>query len=292
MEIKAHVEVSCVFPTCPSFMDVMHKTRGIAEKFIAEKDGSLICPESGNIEGSWWSLSSSVLQVDIRETKSFLRYDDSSVWIGEDITINWTRKRDRDSGVSKTPTRTRSVLPKSPKTPNISRFRMCVLPIDPLDHIHRLQLQCMGLRICRHLDVGRVLVSSRKFDDGEIVIYSRVEAIDVVTDNQVLDIIDPNHPSCCYLLVPRMKKLYYNQETFSHEDPVASGDLWYLVNHSARPNTEILLRKCGIQLKAKRIIQPNEPITWTYPHGFFGKDEVAVDLPQSILPDDMVQIRE
>ena len=270
-------------------MDFALKGSRIVFKFIAEKDGSVVCPETGEIQGYWWPLSGYTLQLEIDSKRFFLRFDDS-IWIGEEYTLSWTRKRERDSACSKTPTRpTRT---RSPKTPNISRFRMCVLPTDPLDKMHREQLTCMGLRVCTHFDVGRVLVSSRKFNDGEVVIYSRVKAIDVETDQDVLDIVDPSHPSCCYLLVPRMKKLYYNQGTFSHDDPIASGDLWYLVNHSARPNTEVLLRKCGIQLKAKRVIQPNEPITWTYPHGFFGKDELAVDLPQNILPDDMVNIRE
>jgi hypothetical protein len=151
----------------------------------------------------------------------------------------------------------------------------------------------MGLRVCFHADIGRVLVSAREFVTGEVVIYSKVTSTNVLTDEDVLGIIDSTHPSCCYLLVPRTRKLYYNKETFSHEDPIASGDMWYLVNHSTRPNTEVLLRKHGIQLRAKRNIQTNEPITWTYPHGFFAKDEEAVDLPQNILPaDDIVQFRE
>ena len=169
---------------------------------------------------------------------------------------------------------------------------MTMLPVDPLDIKHRPQLACMGLRVCFHADVGRVLVSAREFADGEVVIYSKVLSTDVKTDEDVFKLVDASHPSCCYLLVPRTKKLYYNRGTFSHEDPIESGDLWYLVNHSTRPNTEVLLRKNGIQLRAKRAIQPNEPITWTYPHGFFAKDEEAVDLPHKILPDDSVPTRE
>ena len=104
--------------------------------------------------------------------------------------------------------------------------------------------------------------------------------------------IDPTHPTCCYLLVPRTRKLYYNRGTFCDADPIASGDLWYLVNHSHRPNLEVLLRRDGIQFKAKRAIQANEPLVWTYPPSFFGKGETSVDLPQNVIADGTISFRE
>jgi hypothetical protein len=169
---------------------------------------------------------------------------------------------------------------------------MTILPVDGLDHQHRSQLSCMGLRICFHAEVGRVLVSSRMFEDGEVVIYSRVTTFNVKEDGEVFALLDPAHPSCCYVLVPRLRKLYYNKETFSHIDPVGSGDLWYLVNHSSRPNVEVMLRDSGIQFRAKRTIQPNEAIVWMYPPSFFATDENAVDLPVNIIPDSTILPRE
>lgn len=296
MDIRAHSEVSANFPPCPAFIDLfIGKDTRKAIKLISNKDGS-VSDVDGSQLGSWWCHSATCVELALLDTRIFLTFDDESSWRSSDgnSRMTWTRKRERDSATSRTPSRgsTSRGRNQSPKTPNLSRFRMSVLPIDPLDNKHKDQLICMGLRVCYHADVGRVLVSTREFKDGEAIICSRVKATDVLTDQEVFDLVDPSHPSCCYLLVPRTKKLYYNVGSFSHEDPIKSGDLWYLVNHSSRPNTEVILRSWGIQLKAKRCIQPNEPITWTYPHGFFGKDETAVDLPQNIIPDDVVPVRE
>jgi len=291
VDYKAHSEVSRNFPPSPAYIDLfIGKGTRNPIKLISDKDGVLVDPDANEI-GTWWCHSATCVELDLLDqTKIFFQHEEgTNSWTTCDGNsfMAWTKKRERDSLISKTPTRILLSRQKA-ACQNLSRFRMSMLPVDRLDAVHRDQLQCMGLRVCFHADVGRVLVSSREFRDGEVVIYSKVLSSDVSTDEQVFNIVDPNHPSCCYLLVPRTKKLYYNRNTFSHEDPIASGDLWYLVNHSTRPNTEVLLRKNGIQLRAKRNIQPNEPITWTYPHGFFAKDEVAVDLPQSILPDDVV----
>lgn len=296
-DLKAHLEISNNFPSCPSFMQVSIDSGARRYSFRVEKDGTLSGLDDSNSRGTWWGMSATCLCLDILEKKIFFRYSGSGDWESNNYrsTIHWTKKRVLDNGnskiVEKTPIRSKCVSPGS-ATPNLSRFRMSVLPIHKLDYLHRDQLECMGFRLCFHADVGRVLVSTKKFDDGDIIIYSKVQAIDVDTDQDVIDILDPSHPSCCYLLVPRRKKLYYNRGTFSDEDPVASGDLWYLVNHSARPNCEVQLRAHGIQLKAKHTIQPYEPITWTYPFGFFAKDEVAVDLPRNVLPEDSIFIRE
>ena len=296
MDIRAHSEVSANYPPSPAFIDLfIGQNNRKPIKLISNKDGSLCDVEGANL-GSWWCHSATCVEVNLLDSRLFLTFQDDNSWSspGGSSRMVWTRKRERDSTLSRTPLRNSYSRGRnqSPKTPNLSRFRMSVLPIDSLDFKHKEQLLCMGLRVCYHADVGRVLVSTREFKDGEALICSKVKSTDVRTDQDVFDLVDPNHPSCCYLLVPRTKKLYYNVGSFSHEDPIQSGDLWYLVNHSSRPNTEVILRSWGIQLKAKRCIQPNEPITWTYPHGFFGKDEVAVDLPQNIIPDDAVPVRE
>jgi hypothetical protein len=296
IDIRAHSEVSSNYPQSPAYLDLfIGKNSRKPLKLISNKDGSL-ADYDGIVLGTWWGHSPVCVELALLENRIFLAFDDGNRWESPDHNSRmvWTRKRERESGVSRTPARSSSSRGRnqSPKTPNLSRFRMLVLPIDPLDYKHKDQLKCMGLRVCFHAEVGRVLVSTREFKDGDVVIFSKVSSTDVRTDQDVLELVDPTHPSCCYLLVPRLKKLYYNGGSFSDEDPIQSGDLWYLVNHSPRPNTEVVLRSSGIQLKAKRAIQPNEPITWTYPHGFFGKDEVFVDLPQNILPDDVVPIRE
>lgn len=300
MDLKAHSTVSTYFPTAPSFIDLFEPGHKSSKRFRAEKDGTLIqILPPGGVCGSWWPLSGSSVQLSVDGSMLFLRYDEGHMWVSvnDGNYIIWTRKRDRDVGSDrlssqKTPAKNKAGSIRN-STPNLSRFRTCVLPLDNLDLVHREQLSCMGLRVCRHLDVGRVLVTTRRFDDGEIVLYSRVPNFDVNSDEEVLGLIDPSHPSCCYLLVPRTKKLYYNKGSFSDSDPISSGDLWYLVNHSHRPNVEVLLTQHGIQFKAKRPIQANEPLVWTYPPCFFGKDGgESVDLPQNVVPDDSVILRE
>lgn len=295
-DIRAHVEVSSNFPACPSQMHLYIRSQPkVRPRFMVEKDGSLTGVESATTEGTWWCHSAQCVEIKTGEIHEFLKYDDGSVWTNSrgSVWIIWNRKRGplAMENDKLTPCKSRKNNQNLLSTPNMSRFRMSMLPVDILDKRHSAQLECMGLRICYHGDIGRVLVSSRRFEDGEVMVYSQVATHDVDTDDQVLSIVDPSHPSCCYLLVPRTKKLYYNAGKFSHDDPVASGDLWYLVNHSPRPNVDVVLRKRGIQFKAKRVIQPNEPITWTYPHGFFGADEVAEDLPQNIVPDDGIENR-
>ena len=296
-DLSANSVVSANFPTMPSFIAMATKGTKQSRRFRTEKDGQITALDGEErICGTWWPLSASCVQLVIDNASMYFRFDDSNTWISStgSSSILWSRKRDRDSTSSRTslPTAGKSRAKSPRNSPNLSRFRMGVLPLDQLDALHKEQLDCMGLRVCRHYEVGRVLVTSRRFDDGDVVLYSRVASFDVKTDAEVLEMIDTSHPSCCYLLVPRTRKLYYNKATFSDEDPIASGDLWYLVNHSNRPNVEVLLRKDGIQFKAKRVIQPNEPLVWSYPPSFFGKGEGTVDLPQNIVPDDSVYIRE
>ncbi|KAF4756219.1 hypothetical protein FOZ62_028955, partial [Perkinsus olseni] len=75
--------------------------------------------------------------------------------------------------------------------------------------------------------------------------------------------------------------VYYNS-AFDLADPIGSGDLWYLVNHSDRPNTRILGLRDGLAVKAIREISRGEPITWRYPLEYFGEDDFVVSLPRVI----------
>ena len=296
-DTKANIEVSTNFPTCPSLIHCTVVGSRQSQSYRAERDGSLTTIDSAEFPcGSWWPHSATCVELVIDGERRFFQFIADGEWLSADGTrsISWTRKRSRESLPVHTPTKALTKLRRktnNDSTTNISRFRMTVLPVDPLDETHRDQLQCMGLRVCRHSEVGRVLVTSRSFEDGEAVIFSRVHSFDVDTDDQVLNMIDPTHPTCCYLLVPRTRKLYYNRGTFCDADPIASGDLWYLVNHSHRPNLEVLLRRDGIQFKAKRAIQANEPLVWTYPPSFFGKGETSVDLPQNVIADGTISFR-
>ncbi len=293
-DIKAHAEVSLTYPNCPSCIHLYMKANPkIRPRLLVEKDGILKDYDAGTPVGTWWPLSSVCLEISSSIIKDFFKHDEGGMWTNCDGTawIIWNKKREQASTdrTAVTPFKKKRPSQNIISTPNMSRFRMSVLPVDKLDRLHTRQLECMGLLICYHGEIGRILVSSRKIEDGEVLIYSQVSSFDVETDEDVVDIVHADDPTCCYLLVPRTKKLYYNKGNFSHEDPVASGDLWYLVNHSPRANVDVVLRKRGIQFKAKRIIQPNEPITWTYPHGFFGKEERSLDLPQNVLPDDAIE---
>lgn len=298
-DLKANKEVSNFFPRMPSILIVASCDSGSARKAIAENDGSVFEIEGEKRRiGSWWPLSARAIDLRIDGFPRFFRFEGSGFWISHkrDYFMTWSGKRGRElrNLRIRPPSGTGNEFngSRSGNFQNISRFRMGVLPIDSLDQWHRDQLHCMGLRVCYHFDVGRVLISTRAWNQGETVIYSKVRSFSVETDDQVLDLVDSKDPSSCYLLVPRSKTLYYNKGTFSFQDPIHSGDLWFLVNHSPRPNLEIVLRKHGIQFKAKRSIQPHEPLVWSYPSSFFGKDDNAVDLPQYIIPEDSVHIGE
>ena len=289
VDLKASTEVSRNFPSMPSFMVLSSKGSKSTLKLHAEKDGSLFDYANPELKlGNWWPLSGKAVEVSLEGSRRFYLYVGYSTWTsseGVDCMI-WERKGKRTTKSVRC--NLRGSLNCSGDFQNMSRFRMGILPIDRLDKLHRNQLICMGLRVCHHLDVGRVLISSRIIEEGDVVIYSKVRTFRVETDDQVFDLIDPKHPTSCYLLVPRSGTLYYNKGVFSAEDPVASGDLWFLVNHSNRPNLDIVLKKHGIQFRAKRTIHPNEPLLWSYPTSFFGKEESAIDLQQYIIPEESV----
>ena len=286
-DLKAHLEVSKYFPTMPREFNLRRKGSRKHVKYLADRDGSIRLKDV--ICGSWWPHSASCIEVNIDGSPTFFSFRESCTWEadgGEQIMV-WSQPvhQRRSSLNQREDTECRL-------SANMSRFRTSILPLHPLNEVHRSQLKSMGLCVCFHSEIGRVLVTARCFGEGEVVIYSKVSSFEVESDSDVLSLLNSNHPSSCYLLVPRLKLLYYNRATFNNDDPISSGDLWYLVNHSGRPNVEVLLRKSGIQFKARRAIQPNEPLVWTYPATFFAKEETPVDLPQYVIPDRMVSIRE
>lgn len=287
IDLRPSSEVSKVYPIMPRDFVMRHKGARKCINYQACADGSI--KRENNVCGSWWPHSATCVQIDIERFRGFFRFIEGNKWDtegGEQI-LTWSQqiKQRRRSAIQQEDMEFRT-------SSNMSRFRTSILPLHPLDNTHRIQLRSMGLCLCYHAEIGRVLVTTRGFREGEVVIYSNVPSFDVETDNDVSSLFNPSHPSSCYLLVPRLHKLYYNKYKFNNDDPVSSGDLWYLVNHSSRPNVEVILRKSGIQFKAKRPIHPNEPLLWTYPASFFSKDETPVDLPQFILPDRMISTRE
>jgi hypothetical protein len=275
--LKPHFDISDDFPILPALFKISKRGRKDHGMYEMLPDGSVT---SGASHGSWWPHSSSCFQVTLGNECFFFRCVTRRRWESRDkqTVLTFSRTCKEYSKISER----RSEFDSS--FPNMSRFRTSILPLHQLDTTHRDQLDCMGLRVCYHSDVGRVLVAYRAFQQGEIIINSRVSSFDVQTDAEVFEILKKDHPTSCYLLVPRKKKLYYNRDTFSDVDPIRS-DLWYLVNHSSRPNLDIVLHPLGLRFRAKRAIQKCEPLMWTYPSCFFGRDETPVDLPQFLVPD-------
>ena len=279
LDLRAHKEVSKHLPVLPAPFTLRRTKSAKQERYIAQSDGSILTTKTARAQcGIWWPHSGTCLEIVLEGCQTFFRYTSGNEWESSDrqALLTWPGMK-KKSGED-------SCLQEG-RRGNMSRFRTIMLPLDRLDACHREQLSCMGFNVCFNSEIGRVLVTTRIFHEGEIVIYSRVSSFDVTTDEEVFELFRAGHPSSCYLLVPRLKKLYYNRDTFCNEDPIKSGDMWYLVNHSSRPNLEVVLRARGIQFKAKRTIYPNEPLVWSYPACFFGKEEHPVDLPQYIVPD-------
>ena len=136
-----------------------------------------------------------------------------------------------------------------------------------------------------HSEVGRVLVTARNFDQGDIVTFSSLTPLKISTEQELAAIVKPGDPPGSYLCVPRSGHVYYN-ENFCADDPVSSGDIWYLVNHSENPNCEMKAHSHGLMIRARRKIRENEPLTWTYNAGFFDESDVKVDLPGQVIPDE------
>ena len=285
-DLRVHSEVSNNFPMLPLAFALRQRGYAKTQRYLAKCDGVIASHSDQAVPcGSWWPHSASCVEINVHGAVHFFQLTQrKNTWESHDreFVLTWL-------GVRKKPEPTDG----NEYHGTMSRFRTSILPLDRLDAIHRVQLACMGLSVCFSAEVGRVLVTAKTFREGEVVIYSRVVSFSVSTDKDVLELFNEGHPSSCYLLVPRLKRLYYNRDTFTDRDPIQSGDMWYLVNHSARPNVEVVLRKSGIQFKAKRTIYPNEPLVWTYPALFFGVNEQPVDLPQYLVPDrGVVSVRE
>ena len=272
-----HKEISANFPPCPSLISALkyHLTDG--DHLSVLKDDEII--------GSWWPTSSYSMQITLHSAHSlYFSHVRDSLWrdMASGKTFIW-------DSINISRKRRRAASPEISRTPGSARrgnsTRACILPLSPLDLKHRKYLDSLGLRVCMHADVGRVLVSTRNFSAGDLVAFCSVSRVPCANDAELLTIAK-NSPHGSYLHVPRKKSVYINQE-FSAQDPIASGDIWYLVNHSDIANCELKAFAQGLAVRAKKFIRENEPLCWTYNSEFFhGEEQCRVDLPSTILVDE------
>ena len=300
------------YPPCPFRVDSIGLT------LVDESSGLLVFKDSVKV-GTWRPLSSSAIEISLdglisseykdepklsnpvesggyatpRKTPLDLESGQGRIsiklFLSHDSGDRWIDQTTRRYVTFKSSKRKRALSPPSRSTPGTpsSRFRTSSLPLSPLDAEHRALLGAIGLRICMHADVGRVLVTSRNFSTGSAVIVCKVDSFDNLSEDDLTELIEPTHPSGAFIHVPRLERVFYNKK-FSESDPVASGDIWYLVNHSDNPNCELKAVSWGIIVRAKKNIRKDEPLTWAYNSGFFDKSDKKIDLPSTILPDETI----
>ena len=267
------------FPKCPSLLTSL--------TLLDSPDLTVML--SGSLVGSWWPLSSSAARISLsvpvegfESNVIFLTYLSADRWrdtVSGQI-FNWRsitapKKRQRPS----------ESVPYF-RTPTRGATRSCILPLSPLDTQHRALLDALALRVCVHQDVGRVLVTSRSFEQGETVICSSVPSRIVESDDDISRFVPETDLPGSFIIVPRLSRVFYNPQ-FNGSDPLCSGDAWYLVNHSDTPNCELKAEVKGssrLVVRAKRALGENEPLTWCYNSEFFSSDE-KIDLPSRIIPD-------
>ena len=264
------------FPACPSKL--------IPSGYVLTDGQGLFVWENENIVGTWTPRSSYSIEIITNSYKTYLTNTSDQTWsdFSKNIAYEWVsiekpRKRKRHAE--------NTYLSTPGSASKRSSSRGCVLPLSPLDLKHRLLTDALGLRVCVHSDVGRVLVTSRSFEAGDIVTFSNLTTHAITTEEELALLIKPGDPPGSYLCVPRSGLVYYNLE-FCADDPISSGDIWYLVNHSDQPNCEMKAHPQGLMIRARRKIRENEPLTWAYNAGFFGDADVKIDLPTIVIPDE------
>ena len=268
------------FPACPSVLT--------PSGWVLTDGDELIVWESGLDVGRWIPLGSRAVEIKTKHAGSLILSNISDhVWRDSESSIayDWlpvsrSKKRRRSSIASSN----RISTPAS--STKLSNSRGCILPLSPLDITHRNLIEALGVRVCMHGDVGRVLVSSRTFFTGDIISFSPITSHKISTEDELSALVKPGDPPGSYLSYPRTDLVYYNLN-FDPKDPIGSGDIWYLVNHSdQRPNCELKAHSRGLMIRAKRTIKENEPLTWTYNSGFFDSTDVKIDLPNLVILDE------
>ncbi|KAF4692165.1 hypothetical protein FOZ63_011905 [Perkinsus olseni] len=296
--LEAH-NLSTNFPKCPAHLALV-EGRSVTHLIMAEC-GSVSTGDGEQHWGKWWPCSSKCLAVERSEGHNKVIFEwrgtrtHGSLWASTcrrfGALVNPGERADLAAADRK---ELRKVMRDEPASSSGSvlpqwgtRTRQTVanLPPSPLDRIHRPFLGALGLRVVRHEVCGRVLVASRVFEQGECIIFSRISKYWVTGSRVPEEFLRRDHPEDSYLLMVSggsdRLSVYYNS-AFDLADPIGSGDLWYLVNHSDRPNTRILGLRDGLAVKAIREISRGEPITWRYPLEYFGEDDTVVSLPRVI----------
>ena len=271
-----HRDIPGNFPVCPSKLSPLG--------YVLTDGQSLLVWENEEVVGTWKPLSSYSFELKTDTCQLYLSNTSEHIWrdLSTNMAYEWTsvqkqkkRKRFAENAYLSTPS----------SASKRSSSRGCVLPLSPLDLKHRKLTEALGLRVCIHSDVGRVLVSSRSFEAGDIVTFSNLATHAITTEEELAQLIKPGDPPGSYLCVPRSGLVYYNPD-FCSDDPISSGDIWYLVNHSDQPNCEMKAHGQGLMIRARRKIRENEPLTWAYNAGFFGSTDVKIDLPNTVIPDE------
>lgn len=298
-----HDTLSQNYPTLPATFSLRLAPNGPTVVLEMRIDGAL-CLSDGDdaaMFGTWFPLSSRCMTVEVFEEGRRYVFEKlgRSSWIsytaGATSTLlfetNAKTAAKKGGAVSKralsadsTPCVANGMITKSSN----SRTRTAVLdlPPDSLEVQHKDLLRAMGLRLARHPVCGRILVADRYFDGGDTIIHSKVSRYfgHELTAFDALQ--QPGHPKDALVLVPQEQNgsafLYYNRSTFSWQDPIGSGDIWYLVNHSTNANTRLHASTAGLSFKALRKILRGEPITWRYPIEYFTSDDQIIDLPRFI----------
>ena len=167
------------------------------------------------------------------------------------------------------------------------------LSLAPLGKIHAAFLDAMGMVLAEQHLVGRILVNVRRRQPGEVIVCCPIREIIVKDEDECHSleklILGSGRQSDTYLIQHRCRTLHGSKSSifinpnFDVSDPIASGDLWYLLNHdSSNPSCHIFTDKDGITLKARRVISENEPLTWKYPAGFWKDEDQQVDIPKYV----------
>ncbi|KAF4651814.1 hypothetical protein FOL47_000171 [Perkinsus chesapeaki] len=306
--LHAHDLISTRFPKCPARL-VMWASRSAAcqsgtytkkPRKLRMCDRGNLYEADGSLWGRWWPHSSFCLAVTSGATGvcTYFEHKYKDIWMTPCASLKLVMRselRGPSSSFDDKLLRTDIKIASRGPTGQLShrfntRTRQVVmdLPPSPLDCTHRLFLKAMGLRVAIHAVCGRVLIASRCFEPGDCILFCRVIRHSARNDgsDQVDGLLAEGHPvdSMVWLIDERGNRLwaYYNRSTFSLEDPIGSGDIWYLVNHSAEPNTQLHGLQAGVCVKAKRHIYPGEPITWRYPLEYFDEEDEVVSLPRFI----------
>ncbi|KAF4675201.1 Spindle pole body component alp6 [Perkinsus olseni] len=299
LSLQAYQTISKNFAKCPATLAVIELPYRVGksqiEYVILKDDGTVENREKRTPWGTWWPNSAKCLLLRQDEKPLAFCHQSKSVWLTSCRTTAAILKAGDDTSPAPSDFALLRVVTAQKKGPSLamlrspsSRSRRAIveLPASPLDEKHSGLLRAMGLRVVDHQDCGRVLITSRSFEEGECIVFSKVTKYSIDSHADIDKLRKRGHPEHCFLTMIHESRggmsLYYNRETFDMADPIGGGDLWYLVNHSTGPNAQLRAHDGGLCVKALRDISVGEPVTWRYPIGFFSEEDVMVSLPRVV----------